>query len=71
MIRTVSVPRLCGDEVRFFDATMAPEEARKALFDLCFSMAVDLLPTVDLDSAVAVEQSEHVEPQFGTAVGGD
>ena len=71
LIRSVAVPRLCGDDVRFLDPAMEPETAHKALIELCLSMSIDLLPHVDLDAATEVERHARMNEDFGSAVGGD
>jgi FlaA1/EpsC-like NDP-sugar epimerase len=71
LIRSVAVPRLCGDDVRFLDPAMESETATKTLMELCLSMSIDLLPHVDLDAATSVENRARMSEDFGSAVGGD
>jgi FlaA1/EpsC-like NDP-sugar epimerase len=67
-IRTVSVPRLCGDDVRFLDPAMDSQTATKMLMELCLAMSIDALPGVDLTVAEALDS---VRDDYGTPVGGD
>jgi len=71
LIRSVAVPALCGDEVRHLDPTIDPDIAIKTLMELCLSMSIELLPTIDLSDVTAVEQLHPVVDEVGSAVGGD
>jgi FlaA1/EpsC-like NDP-sugar epimerase len=71
LIRSVAVPRLCGDDVRFLDPKIDPDAAIEVLMQLCLSMSIDLLPAVDLTGAGDVERSLSVGEDLGSAVGGD
>jgi len=70
LIRSVVVPELCGDDVRFLDPEIDPQAAAETLTQLCSLTSLDLRPTVDLTEAAALERRESlVEDSF--AVLGD
>jgi FlaA1/EpsC-like NDP-sugar epimerase len=71
LIRSVAVPALYGDDVRHLDPTIESETAIKTLMQLCLSMSIELLPTIDLSDVAAVEQLHPVVDDVGSAVGGD
>ncbi len=49
LIRSVAVPGLCGDSVRFLDPAIDPDDAAGTLVQLCLAMALELVPALDLD----------------------
>jgi FlaA1/EpsC-like NDP-sugar epimerase len=69
LIRSVRVPRLCGDEVRFLDTTIDAECAAKTMMQLSMAMSLDLLPMLDLAAASAVEDPPVLPDDLSSAVG--
>jgi FlaA1/EpsC-like NDP-sugar epimerase len=57
LIRSVSVPPLGGDDVRFLEPTIDPVTALETMMKLCMSMSLQLVPDIDVDGAALVERS--------------
>jgi FlaA1/EpsC-like NDP-sugar epimerase len=70
LIRSVPVPPVCGDEVRNLDPSTDPDTVVERLMQLCLSMSLDLMPSVDLERAADVER-QLVPGDLSSAVGGD
>jgi FlaA1/EpsC-like NDP-sugar epimerase len=69
LIRSVDVPSLGGDDVRFLDAAIDPQCAADALVELCVSMSHEMILTVDLEAAAEVEgRRSHVD-DFSVVLG--
>jgi FlaA1/EpsC-like NDP-sugar epimerase len=69
LIRSVSVPLIAGDDVRFLDPAIESHAAAQVLVDLCSSMSRELTPVIEAPAAVPLVRPVARAEDFSAVIG--